>query len=113
MSKSTSGCSPRYHCCLREVNSTGCKKVCKKCGKDWGSDAGKCFKKEHTLVGIMEKTEEEIEAMNASLRKPEPEINILRDTSKEEDPFLPGRKDGSRKSNHKFGLPPVITYHMF
>lgn len=61
----------------------------------------------------MEKTEEEIEAMNASLRVPEPEINILRDTSKEEDPFLPGRKDGNRKSNHKFGLPPVITYHMF
>ena len=61
----------------------------------------------------MEKTEEEIQALNESLRKAEPEIRIVRDETKEEDPFLPGRKDGTRKSNTKFGLPPVITYHMF
>lgn len=47
-----SGCSPRYSCCLREVDRLGCRKVCKKCGRDWASPALDCFRKEHELVDI-------------------------------------------------------------
>jgi hypothetical protein len=47
-----SGCSPRYSCCLREVDRLGCRKVCKKCGRDWGSPALDCFRKAHELVDI-------------------------------------------------------------
>ena len=116
VSVSRTGCSPRYACCLQQVNSTGCKKVCKKCGADWGTQAGNCFRKEHKLVGILEKTEEEEkeEELRASLLnnlKQEADVQVVQEESAELDPFLSDRKDGNRKS--KFGLPPVITYHMF
>merc|ERR1719154_502537 len=55
-SHSTSGCSPRYNCCWGEVAAEGCRKVCKKCGEDWGEPTEDCFRKEHNTVEIGEES---------------------------------------------------------
>ena len=41
------GCEMIYTCCDEGQGSEGCKDVCLKCGKKWGTAADKCFKKDH------------------------------------------------------------------
>ena len=48
------GCEKFYDCCLGELGTKGCKGVCKKCGKLWGTQAGTCFKGGHDLVEMIE-----------------------------------------------------------
>jgi len=43
------GCARKYLCCDKEEGAAGCKILCKKCGNDWGSPAGQCFRKNHEL----------------------------------------------------------------
>lgn len=43
------GCERRYQCCDKEEGTAGCSVVCKKCGQDWGSPAGDCYKRKHNL----------------------------------------------------------------
>ena len=45
-----SGCKSRYDCCDRKSKSKGCREVCKKCDKPWGTRANGCFEKEHNIV---------------------------------------------------------------
>jgi len=106
-SHSTGGCSPRYNCCLEEVTAKGCKKVCKKCGMDWGLPTEDCFIKEHNTVEIG--VEEE---------KKEDECDDVGVDDNEEDVFI--RSDDivreKKKPLKKFDLiekfPPIITYHI-
>ena len=46
------GCSPRHGCCGSELGGRGCKKVCRKCGLDWGTPSSHCFVRDHNLVSI-------------------------------------------------------------
>jgi len=114
VSLSSSGCSPRYVCCSKNVNTIGCKKVCKKCGNDWGSAANKCFRKDHVLVDISERgAEVEPEGSEVEICLA-PEARGSQDQSQELQPFIKDRQQSTRKSFIKLKkLPPVITYHMF
>jgi len=100
-SHSTGGCSPRFNCCWGEVAAQGCKKVCKKCGEDWGVPTEDCFKKEHNLVQIGEEE-----------KKEDKDVNI---EYKEEDTLIMSNEITQEKKK-KFELlskfPPIITYHM-
>jgi hypothetical protein len=40
----------RYKCCDGSEGSPGCQKQCRKCGQPWGSLAGRCYKRPHTLT---------------------------------------------------------------
>jgi len=40
----------RYRCCEGSEESPGCQKMCRKCGQPWGSLAGRCYKRPHTLT---------------------------------------------------------------
>jgi len=102
-SQATGGCSPRYNCCWGEVTSQGCRKVCKKCGKDWGVPTEDCFIKEHNTIEI---GKEEVDSETEELEE------------KENNPFIP-REDNLcniEKKVKKFELldkfPPIITYHL-
>ena len=50
----------RYDCCNLRANSKGCRKVCKKCDKAWGTSAPGCFEKPHNVIELTSK-EAEIE----------------------------------------------------
>ena len=58
LSSRVAGCRSRYDCCNLKANSKGCKKVCKKCDKPWGSDAHGCFEKPHNVIELISKDEE-------------------------------------------------------
>ena len=45
-----SGCKNRYDCCDRKSKSKGCREVCKKCDKPWGTKANGCFEREHNII---------------------------------------------------------------
>ena len=45
-----SGCKSRYDCCDRKSKSKGCREVCKKCDKPWGTRANGCYEKEHNII---------------------------------------------------------------
>eukprot|EP00092_Neocalanus_flemingeri_P032227 GFUD01035027.1.p1 GENE.GFUD01035027.1~~GFUD01035027.1.p1 ORF type:complete len:416 (+),score=121.31 GFUD01035027.1:334-1581(+) len=41
------GCQLVYTCCEGEHEEEGCQDFCLKCGRKWGTQADKCFKKDH------------------------------------------------------------------
>jgi len=103
----TAGCSPRYSCCWKEVTSEGCRKVCKKCGNDWGTPADDCFKKVHNTVEI-----DNANDVN------EEEMDDISDLESETDGLIISdsivRKD--KKLVKLFEIldkfPPIVTYHI-
>ena len=107
VSANNGGCSPRYACCLLPVNTAGCKKVCKKCGSEWGSPANGCFRKDHTLAEISETKREELTEENKK-------EGIIGGNSEEQDEKIKdqGEVEDGRTNQFKH-LPPIITYHMF
>ena len=107
-SRATSGCSPRYNCCLGGVTSAGCKRVCRKCGSDWGTPAGQCFVRDHNLVSIDTTTEEDTTYKIETIENEETRS------------FLPNKKPlqnyeekkSMKLSNIIEKYPPIITYHL-
>jgi len=109
------GCSPRYTCCTASVNSPGCRKVCRKCGSEWGGPAGNCFRRAHDLVAIHEPDtppSKEVRAVAESPTAAEAatELNPFLD-DEELSPSWPADGDG-HKFFHKFAFAPSLTYHM-
>ena len=46
------GCLRSFPCCGRDEGVVGCLVVCKKCEESWGSPAGNCFRRQHSLVSL-------------------------------------------------------------
>jgi len=44
------GCKSKYDCCDSKAKAKGCKKVCKKCDRPWGSSAEGCYEKPHNVI---------------------------------------------------------------
>ena len=103
-SLSISGCSPRYNCCWGEVTDQGCKKVCKKCGMDWGLQTEDCFRKEHNTVEIG--GEEEEDDTNEDVEDNEDDVLIISDN------FVREEKKLVRLFEMMDKFPPIITYHI-
>ena len=111
-----SGCSPRYSCCLREVDRLGCRKVCKKCGRDWGSPALDCFRKDHELVDInLPPTASPTTAATSQASSPPTEEDSLLSRP----PSVAGGLSGQLKPSYRHSAPhssssflPNITYHI-
>ena len=99
----TTGCEPRYGCCGIKVNNgnsnDGCKKVCKKCNKNWGSNAGECFKKSHNIRDI-NYTEHHPATRQESIQVAD-QIDSVSD------------HEVQIKLNGQNYSPPVIFYHVF
>ena len=111
-----SGCSPRYSCCLREVDRLGCRKVCKKCGRDWGSPALDCFRKDHELVDInLPPTASPTTAATSQASSPP----TVEDSLLSRPPSVAGGLSGQLKPSYRHSAPqssssflPNITYHI-
>jgi len=108
--QSTGGCSPRYNCCWGEVTGQGCRKVCRKCGADWGTPTDNCFRKEHNIVEIG--AEEEVVDKSDDADCDENSEND------EDDDLVVGDKlvKKDKKLQKLFEIlerfPPIITYHV-
>ena len=106
--QSTGGCSPRYNCCWGEVTDQGCRKVCRKCAEDWGTQTEDCFRKEHELIeiGVEEVVDESDSDYDDESEDDESDVLVIRDK------FV--RKD--KKLTKLFEIlgrfPPIITYHV-
>jgi len=104
----TGGCSPRYNCCWGEIGDQGCRKVCKKCGQDWGTQTEDCFIKEHNLVEIGEEKVAEVSDEEGEEASEDDDLIISYKFVRED------KKD--KKLLKMFELldkfPPIITYHV-
>jgi hypothetical protein len=86
--------------------------VCKKCGRDWGSPALDCFRKEHELVDInqppaaatAERTNDSAES--ATPRETEVDPLMLQQQSSDSSYY------GHEKSKYRSNFLPNITYHI-
>ena len=103
------GCSPRYSCCGSELGGRGCRRVCRKCGEDWGSPAQDCFVTDHNLVSIeslLEQADQDGEAQEQG--------------DDERTQFIPAAKVKPTLRKKKLQkvtellekYPQIITYHM-
>lgn len=52
------GCKAKYDCCDGKAKNQGCKKLCKKCDKPWGTIADNCYEKPHNIVNLEELQEQ-------------------------------------------------------
>ena len=103
------GCSPRYSCCGSELGGRGCRRVCRKCGEDWGSPAQDCFVRDHNLVSIESLLEQGDQSGEAQEQGDD-----------ERTQFIPAAKvkpTSRRKKLQKVTellekYPQIITYHM-
>ena len=55
------GCEQRQQCCGKKQHELGCAELCKKCGREWGGPAEKCFRKEHNVTFSLSHHEDSIE----------------------------------------------------
>ena len=112
---SPTGCSSRWSCCGGPVTGSeaparGCRKVCKRCGVDWGLPAGQCYVREHNLVLL----EEEKENNQEDIEEPN-DTDILLAYSKQVKPVAKSSTSIRKRKIVEMleRYPPVITYHIF
>ena len=104
------GCSPRHSCCGSELGGRGCRRVCRKCGEDWGTGAKDCFVRDHNLVSI-ESLHEQADHQPGEAQE---------QGGDERTQFIPAAKvkvTSRRKKLQKVTellekYPQIITYHM-
>ncbi len=49
------GCKSKFDCCDGKVKSKGCRELCKKCDRPWGTLADECYEKDHNIVSFNDK----------------------------------------------------------
>ncbi len=87
--------------------------VCKKCGRDWGSPALDCFRKEHELVDINQPPA----AAAASAERTNDSAESATPRETEADPLMLQQSSdssyyGHEKSKYRSNFLPNITYHI-
>ena len=84
-----------------------CRKVCKRCGEDWGTPTETCFVRDHNLVEVGQPSAEDTRSLEET---EEADTDTLL-PSKHVRPVVNKRKRKIVEMLERY--PPVITYHMF